>query len=442
MKIIDSKSLLTSAQLYHVQSCAAKPFQLGGYSSLENILSTLDVDVIIEPGILKRTIPSFFNDALKYWEEVATRIQKEIEKNKLNEELKRVFEILQPNPNFPQGMFYWTKMPLRGLYDPVENVIKLYPDEMKEEYDGMRMDELLVSTLAHETMHAYFNSPRHKFAYIPTVEEPLAEFGMLLYLKDTGSSYYNWAYDDVSRKRTCYKYGANLMDQYLKECMPYPTRQFLEAYKIPLPDYTVMSKSWMSGEIVLLSAKKSELGVDETPISEVGESKKAPFPIAPPPFPSHSPMDKGKLDRKTSSKTPSSVLKEPSYTDVVEDTVLCQFIKKVFIYLYKNKMIDLLANYINFETAEGPKITLSCNSEGKKFNLPGILYLVDCKETDHRFDSKRWFTDSFIIREKEYYLSSEWNGPEIGSLRFSQFVNMMKSVYPGSFEISFVMKKL
>ena len=433
---------MTSAQLYHVQSCAAKPFQLGGYSSLENILSTLDVDVIIEPGILKRTIPSFFNDALKYWEEVATRIQKEIEKNKLNEELKRVFEILQPNPNFSQGMFYWTKMPLRGLYDPVENVIKLYPDEMKEEYDGMRMDELLVSTLAHETMHAYFNRPRHKFAYIPTVEEPLAEFGMLLYLNDTGSSYYNWAYDDVSRKRTCYKYGANLMDQHLNECMPYPTRQFLEAYKIPLPDYTVMSKSWMSGEIVLLSAKKSELGVDETPISEVGESKKAPFPIAPPPFPSHSPMDKGKLDRKTSSKTPSSVLKEPSYTDVVEDTVLCQFIKKIFIYLYENKMIDLLANYIDFETAEGPKITLSCNSEGKKFNLPGILYLVDCEKTDPKFDPKRWFTDSFIIREKEYYLSSEWNGPEIGSLRFSQFVNMMKSVYPESFEISFVMKKL
>ena len=105
-------------------------------------------------------------------------------------------------------------------------------------------------------------------------------------------------------------------------------------------------------------------------------------------------------------------------------------------------MIEKLANYIDFETDEGQKITISSNSEGKKFNLHGILYLVDCKETDHRFDSKRWFTDSFIIREKEYYLSSEWNGPEIGSLRFSQFVNMMKSVYPGLFEISFVMKKL
>ena len=445
MNIIDDNHLLSSEECDLLQSHASKPFNIGGYTSLDDIVTKLNVDVVIEQGIPTRSVPSLLYDTLRFWEDRARCIKNEMEETSENQKevptkgLVNVLGIIQ----FIQGnISSWSRMPLRGLYDPVENVIKLYPDEMKEEYDGMRMDELLVSTLAHETMHAYFNRPGHKFAYIPTVEEPLAEFGMLLYLKDTGSSFYNWAYNDVKKKWTCYTHGVDIMDQHLKECMPYPTRQFLEAYKIPLPDYTVMSTSWMSEEIVLLSAKKSELGVDETPISEVGESKKAPFPIAPPPFPSHSPMDKGKLDRKTSSKTPSSVLKEPSYTDVVEDTVLCQFIKKVFIYLYENKMIDLLANYIDFETAEGPKITLSCNSEGKKFNLPGILYLVDCEKTDPKFDPKRWFTDSFIIREKEYYLSSEWNGPEIGSLRFSQFVNMMKSVYPGSFEISFVMKKL
>lgn len=445
MKIIDENHLLSPSECALLLSHASKPFNMEGFASLDDILTKLNVNVIIEQGIFTRPIPSFLGEALRFWKDRATCIKKEMEetsekkKEVLEKELYKVFGIIQ---HIQGDIANWPSMSLRGLYDPDMNVIKLYPEEMRQEYAGAYMDELLVSTLAHETMHAYFNRPGHKFAYIPTAEEPLAEFGMLLYLYETVSSFYNWAYKDVKKKRTCYKHGVDIMDQHLKECMPYPTRQFLEAYKIPLPDYTVMSKPWMRGEIVLLSAKKSELGVDETPISEVGGSKKAPFPIAPPPFPSHSPMDKGKLDRKTSSKTPSSVLKEPSDTDVVEDTVLCQFIKKVFIYLNENEMIDVLADYIDFKTAEGPKITLSCDSEGKKFNLPGILYLVDCKETDLEFKPKRWFTDSFIIRKKEYNLSSEWNGPEIGSLRFSQFVNMMKSVYPGLFEISFVMKKL
>ena len=94
------------------------------------------------------------------------------------------------------------------------------------------MGELLVSTLAHEAMHAYFNRPGHEtFPYIYYVEEPLAEFGMLLYLHETKSKFYKWAYDDVKSKTTCYKYGANLMDQCLYEGTPSLTRDYLEAYR-------------------------------------------------------------------------------------------------------------------------------------------------------------------------------------------------------------------
>ncbi len=410
MKIIDSKSLLTSAQLYHVQSCAAKPFQLGGYSSLENILSTLDVDVIIEPGILKRTIPSFFNDALKYWEEVATRIQKEIEKNKLNEELKRVFEILQPNPNFPQGMFYWTKMPLRGLYDPVENVIKLYPDEMKEEYDGMRMDELLVSTLAHETMHAYFNRPRHKFAYIPTVEEPLAEFGMLLYLYETDSEYYDWAYDDVSGKHTCYKYGANLMDQYLKESPLFPTRQYLENFKFKLPAYPILIGK--PGEVVLLTPKKKGLGVDEFPIGKATKKKSYTLlPIMPPPL-------------------PSSATVVTKGTIVVQETFRRQFVLKVFIYLESNVLLGKLFPYI--KNGKGGTNRKALQNTGN-FNLTGILW--DCSIFPP--DTRRWFIDYvFDIDDMEYFLSNQWmdNGKKTG-LQIDKFIKMINYIYPGKFEI-------
>ena len=33
-------------------------------------------------------------------------------------------------------------MPLRGLYDPKKNHIKLFPEELQQEYGGQKMDEL------------------------------------------------------------------------------------------------------------------------------------------------------------------------------------------------------------------------------------------------------------------------------------------------------------
>lgn len=130
-------------------------------------------------------------------------------------------------------------MPLRGCYIPDENVIKLYPEEMHTEYGGKCMEELIVSTLAHEVMHAYFNRPGHNnYPYAVLVEEPLAEFGMLLYLKETNCVFYDWAKADVASKKTCYRYGANLMDQHLSAGQSSSLRNYLEAYKIMLPFYS------------------------------------------------------------------------------------------------------------------------------------------------------------------------------------------------------------
>lgn len=415
MNIDDRCKLLTPGQLDLLQKCVKRPFNMGSFCSLDDILTKLGVGVIIEPGILKRTMPSFFNDALKYWEEVATRIKKEIEKaetdsekNKLNEELKRVIEILQPI--LPQEMSYWTEMPLRGLYDPVENVIKLYPDEMKKEYGGMRMDELLVSTLAHETMHAYFNRPGHKFAYIPTVEEPLAEFGMLLCLKDTGSSYYNWALNDVRGKHTCYKYGANLMDQYLKESSPFPTRQYLEEFKFKLPAYPILIGK--PGKVVLLAPKEKGLGVDEFPIGKATKKKSSTlFPIMPPPL-------------------PSSATVVPKGTIVVQETSRRQFVLKVFIYLETNGLLGKLFPYIKNGTGGTNQKALQ---DTGNFNLTGILW--DCSIFPP--DTRRWFIDYvFDIDDTEYFLSNQWrdNGKKTG-LQIDKFIKMINYIYPGKFEI-------
>lgn len=228
MTIIDDHSLLSQQQLDLLKQCAAVPFSLGMFGSIDNILTKLKVDVIIEPGIITRSIPRELEEAQNYWKAKKSQADDYIE------EIEHNLRIIS------QNLEAWRTMPLRGLYDPKKNQIKLFPEEMQQEYSGKSMDELLVSTLAHEAMHAYFNRPRHKrYPYVIFIEEPLAEFGMLLYLHKTKSSYYNWAYTDVRSKNTCYMYGAEMMDQYLSGNTS--LREYLESYKILIPKYAIPS---------------------------------------------------------------------------------------------------------------------------------------------------------------------------------------------------------
>jgi len=237
MKIINNHGLLLPQQVNFLLSSGSQSFCIGKYQSLDNILTTLNVDVFIEPGIIRRPIPAALDDAEEYWRMKTDWLESLIPDAEDKEAAINDYRNARNNcEEISKEKEQWSLMPLRGLYDPIGNVIKLYPEEMMQEYNGTRMDELLVSTLAHETMHAYFNRPRHKsFPYVIHVEEPFAEFGMLLYLHETSSNYYNWAYQDVSGKKTCYRYGAKLMDQYLNhdKCL----RQDLEVYKIKLNDY-------------------------------------------------------------------------------------------------------------------------------------------------------------------------------------------------------------
>lgn len=236
MTIIDNHSLLSQQQLDLLKQCAAVPFSLGTFVSIDNILTELKVDVIIERGTITRSIPRELEEAESYWNW------------KKRENIDDIEEIEHNLRIISQNLVSWQYMPLRGLYDLKKNQIKLFPEEMRQEYGGKHMDELLVSTFAHETMHAYFNRSGHeKYPYVLFVEEPLAEFGMLLYLKETKSSYYDWAYNDVSIKQTCYKYGAKLMDQYLQGDAT--LRDYLQSYKIQLADYVI--PSWKNNPISL-----------------------------------------------------------------------------------------------------------------------------------------------------------------------------------------------
>ena len=193
--IQDQHSLLSKEEILLLQACLLLPFKLGSYESLDDILNDLGIKVIVEPGKPKRTIPP---------------------------ELQ------------PEDIEGWLAMKLRGLYCPDEKVIKLFPENMKEEYEGKCMKELLVSTLAHETMHAYFDRPqREVYPYVFSVEEPMAEFGMLVFLYENRLFYY-WAKKDVCSKKTVYRYGYALMSQHLNESKSStetPTRGDLVRYR-------------------------------------------------------------------------------------------------------------------------------------------------------------------------------------------------------------------
>lgn len=243
-----------------ITAFAKRPFNFGGYSSIDDILDKLGVNVILESGIVsERVVPRELKNAEKFWEEEYHKLCEE-NRGTNNDKIRKDRQIAELNWGMArQSIYFWEKMPLRGCYIPDENVIKLYPDEMKGEYDGKRMEELIVSTLAHEVMHAYFNRPGHNnYPYAVLVEEPLAEFGMLLYLKETNCVFYDWAKADVASKNTCYRYGANLMDQHLSAGQSSSLRNYLEAYKIMLPAYSVLE---INNGIVSLPPSQMQINI-------------------------------------------------------------------------------------------------------------------------------------------------------------------------------------
>ena len=251
MNIIDRKSLLSPAQKNLLTNCAQKSFKLGKYTSLDDIVTKLKVDVFIEPGKPTYSVDNYYNEAIEYRKKVVEQLRERMRVDKsLQDEYRKALEKYERL--FSEKMAH-ASMSLLGLYNSQKNIIKLYPEAMAAA-DASKMDEYLVSTLAHEVMHAYFNRPRHKsFPYAMFVEEPLAEFGMLLYMHETQSPYYKWAHDNVSKKNCCYRYGADIMDQYIIGGDK-SLRNYLEDYKILIGEYEMPDIS--NGKVLL--PKKNE----------------------------------------------------------------------------------------------------------------------------------------------------------------------------------------
>ena len=248
--IIDKDKLLTATQLDLLQDAASLDFNLGGYSSLADMLNTLGVEVHIRRGGIelfeKTYLARYLMEAETYWRErlysndpSAEKRMKEIEEErKSRREIGKDHTLDELKHHSPIYVFRY-----RGKYIRKKKIIVLYPEVMKSEPDGLKyFEELLVSTLVHESMHAYFDRPghnHHPYAYF--VEEPTAELGMLVYLKETAmygtGKMISWAKKDVSRKNSCYRHGAWLFDQYCD--WNYGLRDFLEEYKYAIEKYAM-----------------------------------------------------------------------------------------------------------------------------------------------------------------------------------------------------------
>ena len=228
--IEDKETLLSTDELLLLQTSLILPFYLlkGSsleYSSLEDILIRGRVRVIIDPRKPQnkdmRKIPAELDNARRYWEKM-------VDENP-NDDFarKKLAEVLEE-------IAIWKQVLILGLYEPTEKIILLFPNNMREVASNKEMPMLLVSTLAHEVMHAYFDrTPLDNYPYVYSIEEPMAEFGMLLYLKETYQmEYFDWAKGFVGSKKSCYRYGSALMEQCEKEGSSSQTRKDFELYKI------------------------------------------------------------------------------------------------------------------------------------------------------------------------------------------------------------------
>lgn len=230
MKVQDENSLLSLDEVFLLQVFSELHFELGEFKSLADMLNKLAVRVVICAGTPRRSVPTGLLESKLFWKNEEQRLKELGEDNPLYREAdKELDEIKDEVEN-------WRNMRLYGRYDRFEKKIYLFPEAMLD----VDKEECLGSTFVHEAMHAYFDRHPHElFPYWATVEEPLAEFGMLLFLRETtivgeaGDGYFEWALNNVKSKKNCYSYGAVLMDSYENgnDQIRSQIRRDLESYK-------------------------------------------------------------------------------------------------------------------------------------------------------------------------------------------------------------------
>ena len=75
MDIINKVDWIPDLKLDLLKDSATLPFTLGDFDSLDSMLTTLKVDVILEPGVIELPDYTILKKNLEYWEEDAERLK-------------------------------------------------------------------------------------------------------------------------------------------------------------------------------------------------------------------------------------------------------------------------------------------------------------------------------------------------------------------------------
>ena len=240
MKIICKSALLEAEEEGMLRHYAAQPFRLGGYDSLEDIVTSLGIEVVIEEGISDNWVPDELFDASRLWECIGDGLEDEVrDLRKYCPKKHRYWHARAEQKRIDKEIALWLEMDRMGYYDAVKHQIVLFPEMVdrvtaKNAFRGIApyneyCDEKvknnsfyrsawaahMLTAFGRAVMHAYFYRYGHAEApYLPFIEEPLTEFGVLLYLKKTHSVFYHWAYADIRDLPTCHRYGIDIMKLY------------------------------------------------------------------------------------------------------------------------------------------------------------------------------------------------------------------------------------
>lgn len=221
-----------------LKKCLSPDYKLGAFSSLAQILKELNVSVVIDKQIKKKSVT--LEGIEKHWQEIKDSYSKDSPEAKKAQ--NKLDQINKEKETINIGWY------LLGEYVSKEKKIYLYPNAMWEVIEksnsgskSIRQEFLqyLISTLIHEVMHVYFDRHGHdSFPYVHFVEEPLAEFGMLVYLDATNEFCRDWAHQNVAGKQHCYRHGATLFEQY--KSWNFGLRRYLEQFKYDIDKFDML----------------------------------------------------------------------------------------------------------------------------------------------------------------------------------------------------------
>lgn len=240
MEIVSNSALLEAEEENMLRHYAAQPFALGGYDSLDDIVTSLEIKVVVKEGLCDNWVPDELVDASIFWQCIGDSLEDEVKGlRKYNAKKHRFWHARAEQKRIDEEINLWQEMERMGYYDAEKNQIVLFPEmvdavtaenafrgivpynntcDEKVKYNSFYRSawaERMLTAFVRAVMHAYFSRYGHANApYLPFIEEPLAEFGVLLYLKETHSVFYHWAYTDIKEMSTCHRYGINIMEQY------------------------------------------------------------------------------------------------------------------------------------------------------------------------------------------------------------------------------------